>query len=94
MPRLPESVPPFDVAAVRLEFVLPRPKALSPKRLTPFATKRPDIDKLARAVLDALTTTAVIADDSVIIDLHCTKVIAEPGEESGCRITVTRIVGP
>jgi Holliday junction resolvase RusA-like endonuclease len=94
MGGLSESGPPLEAASVRLDFVMPRPKALSPRRITPLATKRPDIDKLARAVLDALTTAALIADDSVIVELHCTKRIAEPGEESGCRILVSPILKP
>lgn len=68
---------------VRLElgFVMPRPKS-TPKSKTPAAIKRPDVDKLARAVLDAITGV-VVADDSQVVHLVATKRIAEPGEESG-----------
>lgn len=72
--------------AVEIEFVMPRP-ASTPKRATPPATKRPDIDKLARAVLDALSGI-VWRDDSQIVDLHPTKRLAEMGERSGARIRV------
>lgn len=72
--------------AVHLEFVMPRPVAC-PKRSTPAATRRPDIDKIARAVLDALTGV-VWRDDSLIVDLHATKRIADPGERPGARIRV------
>jgi crossover junction endodeoxyribonuclease RusA len=73
--------------AVRLEFVLPRPAA-TPKRRTPPAVKRPDVDKLARAVLDALTSAGAVADDSQVVDLHPVKRLAEVDETPGCRITV------
>ncbi|UCZ89050.1 RusA family crossover junction endodeoxyribonuclease [Gordonia sp. WA4-43] len=71
--------------ALTLDFVMPRPKS-APKRSTPPAVKRPDIDKLARAVLDALTDVW-LADDSQVVSLHATKRIAEIGEAAGVRIT-------
>jgi len=67
--------------SVRLEFVLPRPKS-APKRSTPSATKRPDVDKLARAILDALTGVW-ITDDSHVTDLYAHKRLAEPDETPG-----------
>jgi crossover junction endodeoxyribonuclease RusA len=73
--------------SVRLEFVLPRPAA-TPKRRTPPAVKRPDLDKLARAVLDALTSAGAVADDAQVVDLHPIKRLAERDETPGCRITV------
>lgn len=77
----------LDVAlAVDIEFVMRRPTSC-PKRSTPPATKRPDLDKLARAVLDALSGV-VWRDDSLIIDLHPTKRLAEIGELAGARIRV------
>ncbi len=72
--------------AVRLDFVLPRPKS-APKRSTPPAIKRPDADKLARAVLDAITST-VIVDDAQVVELIAAKRIAELGETPGVRIAV------
>lgn len=75
-----------DAVTVGLAFVLPRPKS-APKRSTPPAAKRPDVDKLARACLDAITGT-VIADDSQVIELHATKRLAEHGETPGVTITV------
>lgn len=67
-----------------LTFVMPRPKS-APKRSTPAATKRPDIDKLERAVLDALTNV-VFADDSQVTNLHALKRLAEIGETPGVHI--------
>ena len=74
--------------AITLEFVMPRPMS-TPKRLpTPPAIKRPDLDKLARGCLDAITGSA-IADDSQAIDLRATKRIAEIGERPGVVIEIT-----
>ncbi len=69
-----------------IEFVMRRP-AVTPKRSTPPATKRPDLDKLTRAVLDALSGI-VWRDDSLIVDLHPSKRLAEIGEQAGARIRV------
>lgn len=69
---------------VSLNFVLPRPKS-APKRSTPKATKRPDLDKLERAVLDALTGVC-FSDDSHVVSLIGSKRIAEIGETAGVHI--------
>lgn len=74
-----------------LGFVLPRPKS-TPKRRTPAATKRPDVDKLARSVLDAITDT-VIADDAQVTDLRATKRLAEIGESPGVKIRLHNTTG-
>ena len=80
--------PPADGAViVGLIFIMPRPKSLPKSKPTPFATKRPDIDKLARAALDALTTN-VIRDDSQVIKLVIHKRIAEADETPGVRVQV------
>ena len=78
---------PFKGAVrVHLRFVLPRPKA-TPKVTPPAIKKTGDIDKLARAVLDALTGP-VLVDDCLVVELRCVKRIAEPGEEARVVITV------
>lgn len=69
-----------------LSFVLPRPKS-TPKRRTPAAIKRPDVDKLTRAILDAITGTLIV-DDAQVTDLHATKRLAELGETPGVKIRV------
>jgi crossover junction endodeoxyribonuclease RusA len=76
---------------VSTAFVMPRPRA-TPRGATPPAVKRPDVDKLARAVLDALTGV-IYADDSQVVDLTASKRIADAGEEPGVRIVVTRLPG-
>jgi crossover junction endodeoxyribonuclease RusA len=70
--------------AVELRFRLPRPKALPKTRATPHTT-RPDIDKLTRAVLDALTGVAW-GDDSQVASLHATKRYAALHEVPGVSI--------
>lgn len=76
---------------VLLTFRLRRPKGhwgkkgLSPKAPAyPFT--RPDVDKLERAVLDALTGVA-FADDCQVCEVIKSKVYADPGDE-GASITV------
>lgn len=68
---LKQTVPPFNDGATRVElrFLLPRPKTA--KRVWPTVT--PDIDKLARAVLDGLTRWQYVEDDSQIVCLEAQK---------------------
>lgn len=68
-----------------LEFIMPRPKT-TPKRRTPPATSRPDLDKLERAVNDAIVSAGVIKDDSCIVRVIKDKRLAEIGEAPGLRI--------
>lgn len=86
----PPLLGPIDL---RLDFVLPRPLS-TPKRKTPWATKRPDWDKLSRAVCDAITSAGVYKDDSQIVRAFVTKRIADLDEQTGCRIRVKEIVEP
>ncbi|WP_082966241.1 MULTISPECIES: RusA family crossover junction endodeoxyribonuclease [unclassified Mycobacterium] len=74
---------------IKIAFVMPRP-ASAPKRSTPPAIKRPDIDKLTRACLDALSRV-IYSDDSQVVDLRVTKRLAELGETPGAEITVAEI---
>lgn len=53
-----------DAVRVALTFYLPRPKTVIRK----YPSVRPDLDKLARACLDALTGIAYL-DDSQVCDL-------------------------
>lgn len=56
---------------VWVTFYLPQPKTL-PKRVY-FPIKRPDLDKLARSTMDALTSAGIYIDDSRVTDLHILK---------------------
>ncbi|MEV8610235.1 RusA family crossover junction endodeoxyribonuclease [Amycolatopsis sp. NPDC051373] len=74
----------------RLSFVMPRPVATPKTKPTPPAVKKPDCDKLSRAVLDALTKV-VWVDDSQVVHLDATKRIAEIGEPPGVHISVVAL---
>jgi Holliday junction resolvase RusA-like endonuclease len=73
--------------SLRCDFVMKRPTSTPKTRPTPPATKKPDLDKLVRAVCDSLTGT-VYADDSLVVEMVSTKRIAEDGEQPGVRISV------
>ena len=83
--------------AVRLRFWLTRPashygtgrnkavvKPSAPRR----PAGRPDVDKLARAVLDGLTMGGAFADDSQVVELQASKWYVADGDAAGCVITV------
>jgi len=73
--------------SMRLDFIMRRPVA-TPKRRTPPAVKKPDLDKCTRAIFDALTSI-VYHDDSQVTYLVATKRLAEIGEEPGVEIHVS-----
>ena len=81
-----------QAVGLHLTFVLPRPKS-APKSgdLVELANKKPDIDKLARAVLDALTGVWM-RDDSQVVCLLASKRVARPGERPG--VLVELLDGP
>lgn len=67
---------------VRATFSLKRPA--SAKKAGEYHAKRPDLDKLTRALLDALQAAGVVEDDSQVARLLVTKtypgaLIASPG---------------
>ena len=62
---------------VQLHFGIPKPKS-APKRRRVWPDKRPDLDKLTRAVLDALTYV-VFADDSQVVEIEASKDYGAPG---------------
>ncbi len=64
---------------VRLVFTLPRPKSVSIGRRAQPTTK-PDIDKLCRAALDAISLpryVQLLTDDSIVTDIHAAKRYAD-----------------
>ncbi len=69
------------------DFIMKRPVSTPKTKPTPPATKKPDLDKLLRAIGDALKGT-VYAEDSLIIEMVGTKRIAEEGEQPGVHINV------
>ena len=62
---------------VDMMFSLPRPKA-EPKKRRTWPDRRPDLDKLVRAVLDALTGVA-FRDDSQVVSMFAAKDWGKPG---------------
>jgi len=65
-----------EAVTVRISFYLTRPKSVSAKK-RPEPTVRPDVDKLTRAVLDALTMAGVYADDAQVCALRVSKEYVE-----------------
>lgn len=85
--RAADPGPPTEGPLIlNIVFRLPRPKAhfgtgRNAGRLKPSApewpTKKPDVDKLERAILDALTIAKVYGDDSQVVIVHSCKVYAD-----------------
>jgi len=83
-----------NAVSVSLVFCFPRPKshfttkgALKSK-VPSHKTTKPDIDKLCRAVLDALTIAELIKDDSLVHSLTAEKRYCVGEEPPGVLITV------
>lgn len=69
---------PFDGAVeVLITFRMPKPKTV--RRDLPHV--KPDIDKLVRSTLDALTTAQVFGDDGQVTDLVVRKRYGIPGAD-------------
>ena len=66
-------------------FLLPKPKTV--RRVLPSVA--PDLDKLCRALGDALSVEApaALTDDSLIVEWHAKKRYAQPGKE-GVRVEI------
>lgn len=79
---------------LKVEFLMPRPRAHVRRdgSVRPSApgwhTTRPDIDNLLKAVLDALTTIGLWADDAAITEIIAQKRYAT-GTEPGAIISIT-----
>ncbi len=80
-------------SAVELEcvFYLERPGTVPPKK-RPHPIKPPDVDKLARAVSDALTDAGAYLDDSQVIKLTAFKFYAD-NREPGAFVTLREYAG-
>lgn len=81
--------PPFDgPVGVDVTFYMPRPKSVA--RALPEV--KPDVDKLLRSTLDALSGIA-FADDARVIAVEATKLYANDGQP-GASIEVYPYPGP
>lgn len=73
--------------SLNVEAILPRPKSAGKTKRVP-AAKRPDWDKLSRAIGDAITSAGVWLDDAQVVDGRLRKRIAAFGETPGCFIEI------
>ncbi|WP_169833309.1 RusA family crossover junction endodeoxyribonuclease [Corynebacterium phocae] len=72
---------------LRVEFIMPaRKREPDPGG---WHIVKPDVDKLLRAICDAVTDI-VIADDCLLVDVHVRKRRARLSEKPGARIIITR----
>lgn len=72
-------------STVVIDFYLPRP-ASAPKHRT-LPDRRPDLDKLIRSTLDALTTAGAIEDDARVVEVIARKHYAL--DRPGAKICIT-----
>jgi crossover junction endodeoxyribonuclease RusA len=78
----------FDGAVhLDMEFVMTRPRS-APKRSEPPAIKRPDLDKLQRAVFDAVGSAGVWRDDSQVVSVRASKRLARIDEPLGLHLVI------
>lgn len=69
---------------LRIQFHLERPRSRLKMR---FPDVKPDLDKLARAVMDALKGVAY-HDDNQVVGLVVSKIYAMPNEQTGAVIAI------
>jgi Holliday junction resolvase RusA-like endonuclease len=75
---------------VRMQFHFTKPKSMPKKRN--LNTKRPDLDKLVRAVLDGITGV-LIPDDAQVISISALKCYCDGTHQPGLSISVRRMKG-
>ena len=75
---------------LNLIFCLPIPKSISKKKRTElhYVSKRPDVDNLAKAVMDAINNVGLWEDDSQISCLQVEKIYSD---EPRCLITIEEL---
>ena len=76
------TIPIPDPVTVALYFRMKRIKSLPKTKEIPHC-KKPDIDNLAKAFLDAITPV-ILADDKQVVELHVSKRYALKEEQPGC----------
>lgn len=74
---------------IHLRFTLPRPQTVT--RALPHARGSGDIDKLERAVFDAITNAGLWVDDAQACKVIKTKAYVEPGGRPGVELTLWAI---
>lgn len=83
--RLPRPWAVDEPVEVEVTFYLPKPPTVA--RSLP--TVPPDLDKLARSTLDALTDSGAIADDALVTDLIVRKRYESAWEKRGAAIRLS-----
>jgi crossover junction endodeoxyribonuclease RusA len=76
--------------SIEIVFYLEKPKTV--KRILP--TVPPDLDKLIRGLLDALTLAHVWIDDALAVDIAAVKIYASEDNQPGAEITIREVVDP
>ena len=91
-------VPTADPVRLELRFVLSRPKShydkagIVRKRMSRSHTSKPDVDNLAKAVMDAIQQVHVWVDDSQVTELLVTKRWSSSTVDvSGCQIHLSTV---
>lgn len=81
--------------AVSLTFYMPRPKShfnskgiIKPTAPVFLHMQKPDVDNLAKAVLDALTGIGAWHDDAQVCDLQISRYFCGGDVTEGCRIII------
>lgn len=76
---------------VILVFAMPIPKSISKKKRLGlhYVTKKPDIDNLAKAVMDAINYACIWEDDSQVAHLDVCKIYSD---EPRCMITIREVL--
>jgi Holliday junction resolvase RusA-like endonuclease len=87
------AMPIEEPLALSLDFRMPRPKAHFGKRglkewAPSFFTGRPDVDNLAKAVMDALTILGLWTEDALVVRLCASKRYIHTGERPGVHVRV------
>lgn len=68
----PHWQPLDEPLSVSLTFTMPKPVS-APKRRRSWPAKKPDLDKLIRAVFDGATDGGLWRDDALVVTLHAAK---------------------
>ena len=77
---------------VRATFVLPRPPSAPKRRWAP--EKKPDLDKLLRALLDAATAGGAWVDDAQVVAATARKVYATAGQLPQAQLLIANLADP
>lgn len=75
---------------VHLVFCMPIPKSISKKKRLElhYVSKKPDVDNLAKAVMDAINNVGIWEDDSQVSVLEVSKIYSD---EPRCLITIEEL---